>query len=381
MERPSLGAVARVFLLLGVIGFGGPAAHVALMRRQIVERRGWLDETRFLRMFAACNLIPGPSSTELGIYLGYSQRGIPGMLVAGTLFILPALLLMLAIAWIYTLFDTSVVLQAVLYGVRPVIVAVVLWALIDLARKVTRRPLLIVLAVAVFAGAVVGINPVPLLFGAGLVAAGLTVRLRAVPGFLPLLPLRALPAVEMGSWFYPAAHTLPLLFLTFLKIGAVAYGSGYVLLAFLHTDLVHTLHWVTDRQVLDAVAIGTATPGPVFTTATFLGYLSGGVPGALLATLGIFLPGFVLVLLLNPLVNFVHERPWAAAGLEGINAAVIGLIGAVSVSLMRVALVDGATVLLTGVSLVILIRRPMLSPLLMVVAAGIGVVLKGGLGG
>ena len=296
--------VMRVFLLLGLIAFGGPAAHVALMRRELVVRRKWLPESEFLRMFAACNLIPGPSSTELAIYLGYRRAGWRGLLAGGISFILPAMLIMLFIAWAYQRYGTNSQALGILYGIRAAVVGIVVWAIIDLGRRLLKRWALITLAAVVAGLFLIGINPVLLIVAGGLIAAAASqVHPKPKVGMLALTSGTALPAWSVGK--------LLTVFLTFLKLGVVSFGSGYVLYAFLHADFVQGLHWLTDKQLIDAIAIGQATPGPVFTTATFLGYLFAGVPGALLATLGIFLPGFLLVPLLDRIVHLTERRPWA----------------------------------------------------------------------
>jgi chromate transporter len=360
---------------LGLIGFGGPAAHVALMRRQIVKRRGWLSEERFFRMFAACNLIPGPSSTELAIFLGYRRAGWRAMLLAGGLFILPAMLIMLAIAWVYVRWGSTSTGSAILYGVRPVIVAVVVWALLDLARRVLSRKLLLVAGLIVFGLALLNANPILLLFATGLALALLELRSRWPSQIAPLL----LPLGAVGAITRAGSENLPLLFLTFLKIGAVSYGSGYVLLEFLHTDFVQSLHWLNDKQLFDAVAIGQATPGPVFTTATFLGYLFADMPGALLATVGIFLPGFLFVPFLDRVVDAVQRLSWLQAFLEGANAAVLGLIAAVAVTAGKTSLVDPVTAVIAVVALLVLQRWPLSSPALVVAGALVGILAKGAL--
>lgn len=366
--RPSLLDLLQVFLTIGVIGFGGPAAHVALMRREIVERRNWLTESRFLQMFAACSLIPGPSSTELAMFLGYDQAGWRGLLLAGSAFITPAAVLMVIIAWIYTRFSTAPALHHVLYGVRPVVIAIVAWALWDLGRKILARRLFIPLAAAVFALFLIGANPILLLAVAGVVTAVMKIG-RDRLDMARLALMAPLGVTGLGQVH---AYRLPAIFLTFLKIGAVAYGSGYVLLAFLHTDFVGTLHWINDRQLVDAIAIGQTTPGPVFTTATFLGYLFAGVPGAVLATVAIFLPGFLLVPLLGRVVAFVGDHTWARAALDGVNAATIGLIAAVTFQLGTASIVDPLTAGIAVVSLLVLLRYPLSSPGLILVGALLG---------
>ena len=373
LRGDTLKEVAQVFLLLGFVGFGGPAAHVALMRREIVQRRRWVEEKEFLEMYAACNLIPGPSSTELAIFLGYRRAGWRAMLLAGVLFILPAMLIMLGIAWAYTHYRSTTGASAIFYGLRPVIVAVILWALVDLAGRVLRRPLSVLISVGALGLAMLGVYPLLVLAAAAVaVLAAETSR---------KLPSSTAPALlPIGGYLldagWPELSRLPLVFLTFLKIGAISYGSGYVLLAFLHADFVANLHWLSDKQLLDAVALGQATPGPVFTTATFLGYLFAGLPGALLATIGIFLPGFVFVPFLQPLVRLARERSSVGSMLDGVNAGVLGLIAAVTLQIGRAAVVDLATVLIVVISFAILRRWPLSSPALIAGGAGLGVLLR-----
>lgn len=355
-----------MFLMLGCIAFGGPVAHVALMRREIVARRRWLPEAEFLRMFAACNLIPGPSSTELAIFLGYRRGGWRALVLAGVLFIAPAFLLMLAIAWAYAGFQGKPATTAVLHGIRPVVVGIIAWAALDLGRRVLARPVRLLLAAAAGGLLLAGVNPVLLLAAGGLLLAALSVGPRRLSACLSALPLGAgLP--DLGR--------LPLLFVTFLKFGAVTFGSGYVLLAFLRSDLVVTLHWLTDQQLLDAIAIGQATPGPVFATATFIGYLVAGVPGAILATVAIFLPGFLLVPFLDRLVVAVERRHRAQAFLDGVNAAVLGLIVAVALELGRASLVDVPTAALAAGAFLVSLRWPLAAPALVAGGAAAGLLL------
>jgi chromate transporter len=345
----SLREVAAVFLKLGTIAFGGPAAHVALMRQEIVERRRWITEQQFLDLLGASNIIPGPTSTELAIYLGYARAGKRGLLLAGTLFILPAMLIVLAFAWAYKRYGSTPNAQWVLYGIKPVIIAIILVALWGLAKTAVRDIPSALVGAAVAILLVAGVNPLALLAGAGVSI--LAVRQRDALARLRPAVLLSVPVAATS-----AGHSLLTLFLTFLKIGAVVWGSGYVLLAFLRTDFVQHLHWLTDRQLVDAVAVGQLTPGPVFTTATFIGYLTNGVGGALLATLAIFLPSFIFVAMIYPLVPRIRRSPVASALLDGVNVAAIGLITGVTWELARAAIVDPFTAALTAVSLVILLR-------------------------
>jgi chromate transporter len=366
-DRVPAWRVAGVLLKVGVLAFGGPAAHVALMRRELVERRRWIDEASFFRMFAACNLVPGPSSTELAIFLGYRLAGWRGLLLSGALFIAPAMAIMLAIAWLYVRFTTAAPLQAILYGVRPVVVGIVAWAAIDLGRRLVTTAPPAVLVVAVAAASLAGVNPILLLFGGG--AAWLAValgrdRLRRARGtaaaLAPLLPVTKLAG----------------LFLSFLKLGVVSFGTGYVLFAFLHTEFVDGLHWLTERQLVDAVAISQVTPGPVFTTATFLGYLFAGLPGAALATLGIFLPAFALVPFLDRIERAMQARRWLRTALDGVNVAALGLIAAVNVQLGLASLRDGWTAALAVVSFAVLLRFPLAGPAVVAAGALLGLALQ-----
>lgn len=346
--------VAPLFLKLGFIAFGGPAAHIAMMRQEVVERRKWVTEAEFLDLLGASNLIPGPTSTEMAIYLGYIRAGAWGLIAAGVLFILPAMLIVLLFAWAYVRFGSTPDVGWLLYGIKPVIIAVVLQAIWSLGRTAIIGLPGVLLGVAVVAGYFAGLNPIVLLFGAAL----LLLAYRSVRAPAPaagLFPLAGLPRVALPLLSHDS-HSLLTLFLTFLKIGAVLYGSGYVLLAFLHTDFVGGLHWLTNRQLIDAVAVGQVTPGPVFTTATFIGYLVAGVPGALLATLAIFLPSFLFVPAVYPLVPRLRRSPRMSAFLDGVNVAAVGLMAAVTIQLAQAALVDWLTVVLALLAAVLLVR-------------------------
>jgi chromate transporter len=331
--------VATLFLKLGTLGFGGPAAHIALMEDEVVRRRKWLSREQFLDLLGATNLIPGPNSTEMAIHIGFVRAGWPGLLVGGGCFILPATLIVLAIAATYRRYGRLPEASWLLYGVKPVIIAVVLQALWSLGRQVLRSPLgaATVAVVAVLAAA--GVNEVALLFGAALAVAAAR---RASPAGIGLVLIptwgsaASAAAVAAGS----APVSLVKLTLIFLKVGSILFGSGYVLLAFLRPDLVERTGWLGDRELLDAIAVGQVTPGPVLTTATFIGYLLAGVPGALLATAAIFFPSFVFVALANPLVPKLRRSPWTAGFLDGANAASVALMAMVTWQLGRAAIVD-----------------------------------------
>jgi chromate transporter len=349
--------VALLFLKLGTIGFGGPAAHVALMREEVVRRRGWVDDQRFLDLVGATNLIPGPNSTELAIHLGYDRARWRGLLLAGACFILPAALMVLALAWAYVEYGETPAFDGLLYGIRPVVVAVIVHALLGLLRTALSGPLLAAVAASVLVGYLLGGHERLLLAAGGLLV--LAVRTgagRRAAGRTNAVVLPALLAAGGPFLADPTGGQLARLFLTFLKIGAVLYGSGYVLIAFLRGDFVQRLGWITEAQLVDAVSIGQVTPGPVFTTATFIGYLVAGVPGAVLATVAIFLPSFVFVGLLTRVVDHIRGRAWSAALLDGVNAAALALMAGVLLQLASIALVDLFTVAMTVTTAVLLWR-------------------------
>jgi chromate transporter len=375
--------VAGLFLKLGFIAFGGPAAHIAMMRDEVVRRRRWVTDQQFLDLLGASNLIPGPTSTELAIYLGYTRAGPWGLVLAGALFILPAMLMVVALAWAYVRFGATPQLTWILYGIKPVIIAIVVQAIWGLAPTALRNLELAVAGVAVVIMYSVGINSAALLFGVGILVMLLENMLRRrhrltapVAAFIPPLGMAAPGIAQAGVAAAPPA-VLGTLFLTFLKIGAVVYGSGYVLLAFLRQDFVERLRWLTDRQLIDAVVVGQFTPGPVFTTATFIGYLVGGVPGALLATLGIFLPSCVFVALVYPIVPRLRRSPWTSAFLDGVNAAALGLMAAVTWQLGRAAIVDPLTLALAVAAGIALLAAKVNSAWLVAAGAAVGVAYHG----
>jgi chromate transporter len=354
--RTSLAELARLFLKLGTIAFGGPAAHIAMMEDEVVRRRRWLTPEEFLDYLGATNLIPGPNSTELAIHIGHARAGWRGLLVAGACFILPAALIVGAIAWAYVRFGSLPAVASLLYGVKPVVIAVVAQALWRLGRTALKTPALWALGAAAVSAAAFGANEILVLVA----AAGVMALLRSPSlhrsraAVLPAAPLFccALPLAAAG----PAPVSLWMLFGVFAKAGAVLFGSGYVLLAFLRADLVERLQWLTEQQLLDAVAVGQVTPGPVFTTATFIGYLLGGPAGAAVATVGIFLPAFVFVASSGPLIPRLRRSPTASAVLDGVNVASLALMVVVSLVLARAALVDTLTIGLSLASAYLLFR-------------------------
>jgi len=344
MQRGSLREVAGYFVRLGLLAFGGAAGHVAMMRRELVERRRWLSEQDFLDLFGLMNLIPGPSSTELVIALGYSRAGWPALILGGGLFILPAMLMVLALAWAYVRFGTLPAAQWILYGINPIVIAIIADALWSLGRAALKSVWLAAMCVASIVLYFRGVSVIAILFGGILLTAivGIASRSRN-KGRAAILPTLGFGEAAAGAAIAAIPFTLTRLFFTFLKIGATCYGSGYVLLAFLHADFVAHLHWLTDKQLLDSVAAGQITPGPVFTSATFIGYVMGGVKGALLATLGIFMPSFAYVAIIYPLIPRLRGSAAARVFLDAINATTVGLMGAVSWQVARGAIIDWFT--------------------------------------
>ena len=362
--------LAAVFLRLGCTAFGGPAAHIGIMHDEVVRRRRWMDDQEFLDLLGATNLIPGPNSTELAIHLGLARAGWPGLVVAGVSFILPAMTIVLLLSRAYVAYGSLPQTGWILYGIQPVVIAIIVHALWRLGRSAIHGWLTALLAVGILAGYLAGMNEIALLLAGGLLAmlARNARRLRPVH-----LGFALLPAAGAGVAQALASFSLSTLFFTFLKIGAVLYGSGYVLLAFLRADFIVRLGWLTDRQLIDAVSIGQVTPGPVFTTATFIGYLLGGLPGGLLATLGIFLPSFFFVAISQPLIPRLRQSSWLSGLLDGVNAASLGLMGAVTWQLGRTAVRDPLSAGVALVSAVILLRGRVNSTWLILAGAMLGV--------
>jgi chromate transporter len=386
MREASLGEIALVFLKLGTIAFGGPAAHLAMMEEEFVRRRQWITHAEFLDRLATANLIPGPSSTEVAIFVGQLKRGWRGLIVAGCCFIIPAAVIVSAIAWAYVRFGSLPKVEGVLSAIKPAVVAIIIQALGKLGRTGVRTTLLAVIAVLAAAMNLLGLGPVLVLVFAGLVsAAALATKNRllsavAFPKIVGLQKVLGLPKVAAGAMAMAAVGaTFPVglvrLFLSFLKIGSVVFGSGYVLLAFLQSEFVERLHWLTEKQLIDAVAVGQFTPGPVFTTATFIGYLVAGFVGAAVATVGVFLPGFVLVAVSGPLIPRLRRSALAAAALDGVVAGSLALMAVVAWQLGEASLVDRTTLVVFGVSLIALLRFRLNSAWLIAAAAIVGWVM------
>jgi chromate transporter len=376
-EPRALAEVAVVFLKLGALGFGGPAAHVAMMRQEVVERRGWVSEQEFLDTLGVTGVIPGPGSTQMAIYLARRRAGWPGLVVGGACFILPAMAIVLALAWAYVEYGATTIGRGLLYGITPVVVGIVADAVIRLGRTAVRTIRLAVLTGLVVVGWILGAPVLLLLLGAGaaeaLAAHAHTWRDRGAAAVALFgIPLGAASGGARGT----QAHGVSLwdLFLEFLKLGSVVFGSGYVLFAYLQHDLVDHLHWLTPQQLVDAIAAGQVTPGPVFTTATFVGYLVAGFWGGVVATFAIFLPSFLLVAAFGWIVPHLRRWTWSAAALDGINAAAVAVMAAVTWDLADVAVIDVLTALLAAGAFVVMLRwRPNFLWLLLA-GAGVGVV-------
>ena len=357
-----LGELALVFLKLGTTAFGGPAAHIAMMEEEVVRRRGWLSHEQFLDLLGATNLIPGPNSTELAIHIGHQVGGWRGWFVAGACFILPATLIVGAIAWAYVTYGMLPQVAGILFGVKPVIIAVVLQALWNLGGKAIKTRAFLALAVGAAALSFMGVNELVVLFGAGILVALIRwIAKQRSDGKTPLASIAAWPAIALAQTTAPAAAAaapfgLWPLFGFFFKVGAVLFGSGYVLLAFLRGDLVERYGWLTETQLLDAVAVGQVTPGPVFTTATFIGYVLGGPAGAVVATVGIFLPAFFFVAVSGPLIPKMRRSPVAGAFLDGVNVSALALMAVVTWQLATTAVVGPLTAALALSSAFLLIR-------------------------
>lgn len=378
--KPKLSELALVFAKLGTIAFGGPAAHVAQIELEVVQNRRWLSREKLLDLLSISNLIPGPNSTELVIHVGLEQAGILGAIIAGASFIIPAMLLVWGLAIVYVQYQTIPTVGWLLYGVKPVIIAIIAQALWKLGRSGLKNAATWSAGILVLALYFLGVNEVALMIGAG-IAVTLVHNLnilknpKSLSSILFPFSFFPFPLSTVATEIAPKPWTA--VFLSFLKIGSVLYGSGYVLLAFVQQEFVDRNHWLTSQQLLDAIAIGQFTPGPVLTTATFIGYLLAGNLGAIAATIGIFLPAFILVPAINPFVSNLRKSPWTAGFLDGVNAASIGLMAAVAWELGRGTLIDIWTVLVAIASLGILLKFPKVNSAWLVIAGGaIGWLLK-----
>ena len=364
-EPGNLKELAILFLKLGTTTFGGPAAQIAMMQNEVVIKRKWISQEEFLDMLSAANFIPGPNSTEMAIHIGYRRGGIKGLLLAGILFILPAAIIVSIIADLYIHYGNLPSVEKAFRGIMPVIIAVVLQALFTLSKAALKDKALYCILFLSVTATFFGMNELLVLALAGVLNLSLRRLIRP-----KLFAFTALPAFTLAAG--ASKFSLGALFTFFLKVGSVLFGSGYVLLAFLRTDLVEKLHWLTDKQLLDATAVGQFTPGPVFTTATFIGYLLSGPMGAFVATVGIFAPAFFFVAISAPYISKIRQFPKLGAVLDGVNVASLALMVAVTWNLGRDAIVDFKSILITVISLGLLIRFRLNSAWLVLAGAAIG---------
>lgn len=349
-ENVNLKEITKVFVKLGIIGFGGPAAHIAMMRDEVVVKRKWMSEQHFLDLLGATNLIPGPNSTEMAIHIGYDKGGFKGLVTAGLCFILPAVLITGILAYLYSLYGQLPEVQPFIYGIKPAIIAIILAAIYPLAKQSVKSINLALIGIAVLLAAVFGINEIYLMFGAGLLAFGLyKIQSKQKNDTLQsIVPLTFLQITQTTFWTATNAK----LFWSFLKIGSILYGSGYVLFAFLDTELVAT-GMLTRQQLMDAIAVGQFTPGPVFSSVTFIGFQINGFSGAIISTISIFLPSFVFVALLNPLMKMLRNSKGLSAFLDAVNVASVAIIIAVCYEMDKETITDWRTILIAVVSAII----------------------------
>lgn len=350
--KADLKDIAKLFLKLGFIGFGGPAAHIAMMREEFITKRKWLTEQHFLDLIGATNLIPGPNSTELAIHIGYEKGSWRGLLIAGLCFILPAVFITGIFAWLYKYYGQLPEVQPFIYGIKPAIIAIILGAVFPLAKKSLKTTKLIIIGLLVLVGSVLKINEIYLLFGAGFFALFLAqIRNHKENSFKSFLPLTFIQITKTAI----LSATNVNLFWIFLKIGAILYGSGYVLFAFLDTELVST-GLLSRQQLVDAIAVGQFTPGPVFSSVTFIGYQINGFTGAFISTIAIFLPSFVFVALLNPIVRKLRNSKLFATFLDAVNVASVAIIAAVCFDMGKETITDWRTIFIAVLSIVITFR-------------------------
>ncbi|TXD84497.1 chromate efflux transporter [Subsaximicrobium wynnwilliamsii] len=345
-NKKELIEIAKLFFKLGSIAFGGPAAHIAMMEDEVVKKRKWMTQEHFLDLVGATNLIPGPNSTEMTMHCGHERAGWKGLFVAGFCFIFPAVVITSIFAWLYQQYGQLPKVEPFIYGIKPAVIAIIIMAAFRLGKKAVKNTELAILGVITLVACLFGVNEIIALFGCGLL--GLIIyffkkNTRSLKSFIPLLLFQVVDPSKIG--------TLKM-FLTFLKVGAILYGSGYVLFAFLDTELVAN-GWLTRQALIDAVAVGQITPGPVLSTATFIGWQMNGITGAIVATLGIFLPSFLLVLILNPLIPKMRKSKIIGAILDAVNVAAVALIIAVCVEMAKDTLTDWRTILIAVASLIV----------------------------
>jgi chromate transporter len=371
-DNAPLREVAQVFLKLGTLAFGGPAAHIGMMRDEVVRRRQWLSDQDFLDLLGVAQLIPGPNSTEMIMLLGARRAGWRGLVLGGASFILPAMLIVMAFGWVYVQFGALPQLEWLLYGVKPVMIAIIMQAVWELGKRAIKGPLTLCVGALALLLYALGASEIPLLFAGALLVMLVQnrSRLRWRGGAASAIFLGG-PLAPIG-WAAATPFSYGQLFWSFFKIGAVLYGSGYVLIAFMQTEFVQNLGWLTNQQLLDAIVVGQITPGPLFTSATFVGYILGGVPGAIIATIGIFLPAFILVAIVRPFVPRLRKSPWFGALLDGVNVVSLALVVGVAIGLARVSLIDPLTVAIATLTLIVLLRFKINSTWLVLGGALIG---------
>lgn len=354
-KKNRLYEIFKVFFRLGITAFGGPAAHIGMMDEEIIEKRKWISREKFMDLIGATNLIPGPNSTELAIFLGLERGGGLGLLIAGASFIFPAMVIILIFAIVYVKFGTIPQISSILYGIKPVIMAIIIHALYRLGKSVIKNKTSVLLAIGILGLYFLGIKEIALL----LISAAL------------MLFISNFKSIK-DKFHSISVIPLSLLFLIFLKIGAVLYGSGYVLLAFLEAEFIDKYGLLTMEQLLDAIAIGQFTPGPVFTTATFIGYLLKGIPGAILATIGIFIPSFLVVWTINPIIPKLRKSKIMGAMLDGVNVGSLVLMTTVSLKLGLASLINPLTIIMFIISFLILMKYKINSAWLIIAGGTIG---------
>lgn len=372
-NKAQLKEIAAAFLRLGFTGFGGAAAHIAMMEQEFVRRRKWLSREDFVDRVGAVSLLPGPSSTELAIYLGELRGGIAGLLIAGCSFILPSAVMVGALAWAYQKYGSAPQIGAVLFGVKPIVVALIVQAVWSLARVAVKSIELAVLAAVALGLAAMHVSAVALLIGTGVawIVAGRFAGKRGEKAASGMLLQGG--AATAGSMSLPSVLGV---FLYFVKLGAVVFGSGYVLLALLRADMVEHLHWLTENQLLDAIAVSQGTPGPFFTVATFVGYVILGWKGAVLATLGMFLPAFAFVAVTAKYLPRLRKSPIAGAFLDGVNAAAVALMAFVGWQFARETLLSATTIGMAVVAAVLVMRFRVNSAWLILGGAVAGIAVR-----
>lgn len=347
--------IGKVFFKLGTMAFGGPAAHIAMMDDEIIEKKDWISREKFMDLIGATNLIPGPNSTELAIHLGFERGGGLGLLIGGIAFIFPAMVITLFFAYIYVRFGDVPQVGSILYGMKPVIIVIILNALFRLGKSVIKSKFYFILGIFIIGIYLLGIGEIPLLLLSGIFITLIKNRNRIKEKFFAVSPL-----------------SLMAIFLIFLKIGSVLYGSGYVLLAFLEAEFVDKLGILTNQQLVDAVAVGQFTPGPIFTTITFIGYLLKGFPGAIVATIGVFVPSFSLVWLLNPIIPKLRNSTWLSGILDGVNLGALALMAVVTFKLTMTSLIDPISIVIFIISLFTLIKLKINPPWIILLGGIIG---------